>query len=142
MTLNASSTQEEKNAHYRKVLQTYADGVSAGDVDTVCGLFAEDGGMEDPVGGPWGVLQGAAAIRGLFEATAQAGVQTTRTGPISGSKANYAAMPYEVKVNGFTLQVIGLATFDEAGKITRYNVYWGPGDYDPPGRDPSEGFLD
>ena len=33
MALNANSTQAEKNAHYRKALETYADRVSAHDAD-------------------------------------------------------------------------------------------------------------
>lgn len=141
VTLNAQSTQAEKNAHYRWALQTYADRVSAQDVDGICALFADDAEVDDPVGGPMGVLKGAAAVRAFYEATATAKVHLEVAAPITGSRANKAILPLHIQALGTTMNCNSVATFNDEGKIIRYEAHWGPGDHTPADVDPLEAFL-
>lgn len=142
MTLTAQSTQAEKNAHYRRVMQTYAERVSAHDADGICALFADNAEIDDPVGGPVGVLKGAAAVRAFYEAVAAAGVTIEVVAPITGTKASQAIAPFRVSSTGTVINCNSLATFNDEGKIIRYEAHWGPGDYTPADVDPTEAFLD
>ncbi len=50
MSLSSSSTQEEKNAHYRAALTAYTEALTARDPDAILKLFAAGATLEDPVG--------------------------------------------------------------------------------------------
>lgn len=136
MPLNATSTQEEKCAHYRDMLQRYVAGVSKDDVDAVCALFADDAVIEDPFGTE--PMVGAAAVRAFYDSVAARKVRLRILGPVTGSHSNAAGMQMEVSLLGTALRCTSIAYFTEQGLISRYMAHWGPGDYDEAKGDPSQ----
>jgi len=135
MSLNAGSTQEEKCAHYRSVLQSYVAAVSRDDVAAICALYADDAVIEDPVGSE--PMAGAAAIRAFYDSVAERKVRLRILGPVTGSHGNAAAMQMEISLLGTSLRCTSVAHFNEQGLIKRYMAHWGPGDYDTEKGDPS-----
>ncbi len=140
MAINAQSTQEEKNTHYREILKAYVDSIAKEDVDAICALFSKDAEVEDPLGGPRGVLKGPEAIRLFYELAVARHVRLEITGPICGSRGDAAAMQVRIRLLGQELDCISVARFTEQGLMRRYTAHHGPGDYHGDG-DPSKAHL-
>jgi steroid delta-isomerase len=118
-------TQSEMKA----ALQAYIDGFNAGDADAIMALFADNAVIEDPVGSP---LKSRAEFETFIRDGVRFGARLSLAAPIRGSHGNHAAMAFTVTFvqDGvrYTTNSMDVMTFDEAGKITRMNGYWGPGD--------------
>ena len=91
--------------------------------------------MASDLDGHW-VLIPPLKSRAEFEAFIRQGVafgaRLSLAAPIRGSHGNAAAMAFVVtfEQDGVTITTnsVDVMTFDAAGKITRMNGYWGPGD--------------
>ena len=113
----------------KAALQAYIDGFNAGDPDAIMTLFADDAVIEDPVGSP---LKSRAEFEAFIRDGVRFGARLSLAAPIRGSHGNHAAMVFVVTFvqDGvcYTTNSMDVMTFDDAGKITWMNGYWGPGD--------------
>lgn len=113
----------------KAAMQAYVDGLNRGDAEAVIALFADDAVIEDPVG--TGPKQGQ-AIRDWFQQAVAMKAQLTLATPIRGSHGNAAAMAFTVTTEwegrSVRIRSLDVCTFDEAGRITRLEGYWGPDD--------------
>jgi steroid delta-isomerase len=113
----------------KAALQAYIDGFNAGDADAIMALFADNAVIEDPVGSP---LKSRAEFEEFIRDGVRFGARLSLAAPIRGSHGNHAAMAFVVTFvqDGvrYTTNSMDVMTFDDAGKITRMNGYWGPGD--------------
>lgn len=113
----------------KAALQAYIDGFNAGDADAIMTLFADEAVIEDPVGSP---LKSRAEFDAFIRDGVRFGARLSLAAPIRGSHGNHAAMVFVVTFvqHGvrYATNSMDVMTFDEAGKITRMNGYWGLGD--------------
>lgn len=113
----------------KAALQAYIDGFNAGDADAIMALFADNAVIEDPVGSP---LKSRAEFEAFIRQGVAYGARLSLAAPIRGSHGNQAAMAFIVIFaqdgRRITTNSVDVMTFNEAGKITRMNGYWGPGD--------------
>ncbi|MBY0402146.1 nuclear transport factor 2 family protein [Myxococcota bacterium] len=113
----------------KAVLQAYVDGLNAGDAEAVIALFAPDAVIEDPIGTP---EKRGAEIEAWFRAAAKMRARLELAAPIRGSHGNAAAMAFTVttRFEGQlrTTRSLDTMRFDEHGRITRLEAYWGPED--------------
>lgn len=120
-------------ATMRAALQAYVDRINAGDTAGVCALFAPDAVIEDPVGS---VPKMGGAIERWFEDTVAFHTRIEPVAPIRGSHGDAAALAFEVTFSPpdggrLRIRAIDVCRFDQHGKITRLDGYWGPEDMDP-----------
>lgn len=115
----------------KEVVAAYLDRHSAGDVDGVVSLFADNATVWDPVDSDPHV--GGDAVRAFFTGTHDM-VDTltlTATGPVRCA-GSFAAFPMLVNsVMGdfkMELDVIDVMTFDDDGKIVEMKAYWNMAD--------------
>ena len=110
-------------------MQAYVDGLNRGDAEAVIALFAADAVIEDPVG--TGPKQGQ-AIRAWFQQAVAMKAQLALATPIRGSHGDAAAMVFTVTTEWegrrASIRSLDVCTFDEAGRITRLEGYWGSDD--------------
>lgn len=114
----------------KQAMQAYIDLYNKDDLEGVCGLYADDATVEDPVGTP--VKDGKAAIREFYKYAMTTGARLSLAAPIRGSHGNSAAMAFDVKLNyqgaNMVIRVIDVMTFDGQGKFKSMRAYWGPSD--------------
>jgi steroid delta-isomerase len=120
-------------ATIRVAMQAYVDRINAGDAEGVRALFAADAVIEDPVGS---APKAGDEIRRWFEDTVAFGTRIEPVTPIRGSHGNAAALAFEVTFtppDGGRLRIrsIDVCRFDNSGRITRLDGYWGPEDMEP-----------
>lgn len=119
--------------HIRQVFAQYGALQSAGDVEGIVALFADDAIVRDPVNAP--AHQGKAAIRSFFEAgfAASGGVnEMTLEGGvrIAGHQAAAAFIVRTVRSRPvYRVETLDVMSFDEAGLITEMLAYWGPDNF-------------
>jgi len=112
-----------------RVFEEYAAAWSRGDVDGVAALFAPDAVVHDPVDGP--AVEGLDNIRAFF-AEFGAPVRAIRVaGPVHiSADCRHAAARMDAEAElgeGSTLvEALDVFTFDDEGRITTMNAYWGP----------------
>ena len=113
----------------KAVLQAYIDGFNEGDADAIMDLFAADAVVEDPVGSP---LKSRSEFDAFVRQGVTFGARLALAAPIRGSHGNHAAMAFTVTFRQggrcITTNSVDVMTFDDAGKITRMEGYWGPDD--------------
>jgi steroid Delta-isomerase len=115
------STLEEK----KRAVERYIASVSAGDIDGIVSLYAENATLEDPVGSA--PVEGHDAIRAFYERATKMGIRLEPTGPVRVA-GDEAAFPFRVSTEGgpkMTIDVIDVFRFDEAGKVVAMRAYWG-----------------
>lgn len=118
-------------AHMKSAVENYIARHSAGDVDGVVALFADDASAWDPVDADPHV--GADAVRAFFAGTHEMvdSLTLTSTGPIRCA-GNHAAFPMTARtVMGdfwLELDIIDVMTFDDAGLISEMRAYWNMAD--------------
>jgi len=117
---------EQVNARQRDALRRYVAAVNRKDVDAIVALFAPDGAVEDPYGGTRHNIRGSDEIRAFYEfVVAKLQIELLM---VTGSGGNAAAMAIRGRVGSDAVDNISVAQFDDAGLITKYTTYWGPGD--------------
>ena len=113
--------------HMKSAVQAYAAAHTAGDIDGIAALFAEDAVLADPVDQPAKV--GRAAIRDFFAGTHDGtqGFELAITGPIR-AVGSWAAVPLravtQIGDSTFTVEIIDVFTFDDDGSISEMRAYW------------------
>ena len=99
--------------------------------DDIVGLYAEDGTVEDPVGGE--VHIGHEAIRGFYSALADVNAEpelfTLRA--LGNEAAWYWALKVDVGGNRMRIEIISTMTFNDDGKIASMKAYWTPENITP-----------
>jgi steroid delta-isomerase len=109
----------------------YIASVSAGDVDAVMSLYADDTRVEDPVGSD--PLGGRDAVRGFYEKNAQFTFSAQRIGPVTvvGDRAAFQ-FRIDVPLGDTTLKMTStdIMTFDGTGRILTMVAY-ADGEADP-----------
>ncbi|WNG91860.1 nuclear transport factor 2 family protein [Mycobacterium sp. ITM-2016-00318] len=112
-------------------VKRYLDLAAAGKVDEIVDLYAEDGTVEDPVGGE--VHIGSEAIRGFY-AMIPKGDNATELftlRALGNEAAFYWALTVEIGGNRLRIEIISTMTFNGDGKIASMKAYWGPEDMKP-----------
>lgn len=105
------------------LMRRYVEWVDAGDIEGILTMYAEDATVEDPVGQP--VLRGIAAIAEFYrKGLGQAKVSALVTGPVRATHNGCGAVPFRVEMPEFSLQVIDVMEFDEAGLICSMKAFW------------------
>ncbi len=110
----------------KAAMQAYIDAFNSGNADNVLALYAPDATVEDPVGSP--VKHGHAQIRAFYTHSIATGAKLALDAPIRGSHSNCAAMAFSARIGPLTVRVIDIMSFDEQGKVTSMQAYFGPGD--------------
>ncbi|WP_127783350.1 nuclear transport factor 2 family protein [Rhodococcus sp. X156] len=112
----------------RDVVATYIASVTAGDVDTIVGLYADDATLEDPYGGS--VRRGREEIATHY--SGMAGMKLEAELVTVRAVADTAAFQLDVRMHAgsrvTTISSIDVMTFDEQGRITAMRAYWGNDD--------------
>jgi steroid delta-isomerase len=113
------------------IVTRYLELIAQGKVDEIVELYAEDGTVEDPVGGE--VHIGRQAIRGFYSMIPAADnaseMFTLRT--LGQEAAFYWALTVELGGNRVRIEIISTMTFNEDGKIASMKAYWGPENIKP-----------
>ena len=121
------STPEDNAATVKRYLELAAQGK----VDDIVGLYAEDGTVEDPVGGE--VHIGSEAIRGFYSMIPKGDnatdLYTLRA--LGSEAAFYWALTVEIGGNRLQIEIISTMTFNGDGKIASMKAFWGPEDMKP-----------
>ena len=114
-----------------KTVNRYLELAAQGKVDDIVELYAEDGTVEDPVGGE--VHIGREAIRGFYSMI-PAGNNETETFTLRAlgqEAAFYWALTVELGGNRVNIEIISTMTFNADGKIASMKAYWGPENIKP-----------
>ena len=110
---------------------SYLDFAAAGRTDDIVNLYAEDGTVEDPVGGE--VHIGREAIRGFYSlipaGNNAAEMFTLRA--LGQEAAFYWALTVDLGGNRVRIEIISTMTFNADGKIASMKAYWGPENVKP-----------
>lgn len=109
-------------------VEAYVRGFATGDVDMICGLFAPDAVVEDPVGSPPHV--GTEAVRRFYQRIMnEGGARLELAGPVR-TAANSAAFAFSSHLTrgGVSRRIdpIDVFDFDAEGKVKSMRAYWGP----------------
>ena len=115
------STPEDNATTVKRYLELAA----AGKVDDIVDLYADDGTVEDPVGGE--VHIGSEAIRGFYSMIPKGdnGTELFTLRALGNEAAFYWALTVEIGGNRLRIEIISTMTFDEDGKIASMKAYWG-----------------
>lgn len=101
--------------------QAYIDAFNRCDHDAVTALFAADGKLEDPVGGP--AHQGTENIRAFYKDAMVNGAQLEMKSAIS-TAVDTAAFAMQAKVGPITVDVVELQHLNAEGKIVHMKAYF------------------
>ncbi|AZI35571.1 delta(5)-3-ketosteroid isomerase [Caenibius tardaugens NBRC 16725] len=131
------ATQGVPGAHIRDVFKRYGEAHSAGDVDAILALFADDAVVRDPANAP--EHRGKSALRAFFEAGIEASggpIAMTLEGNVRIA-GNEGAAAYIVRtINSspvFRVDTLDVMTFNEQGLIAQMIAYWGPENFQQEG---------
>lgn len=109
-------------------VHAYVEAFDKQDPAMAAALFADDAVVEDPIGSPPKV--GQAAILEFYTQSMATGARLHLTGPIRVAAA-HAAFAMQVRLNwdgkDMAIDVIDTFAFDDAGKVTLMQAYFGPG---------------
>ncbi len=118
----------EDNAN---TVKRYLELAGEGKVDDIVDLYADDGTVEDPVGGE--VHIGREAIRGFYSMI-PAGDNASEMFTLRSlgqEAAFYWALTVELGGNRVQIEIISTMTFNDDGKIASMKAYWGPENVKP-----------
>lgn len=109
-------------------VHAYVEAFDKQDPAMAAALFADNAVVEDPIGSPPKV--GQAAILEFYTQSMATGARLHLAGPIRVAAA-HAAFAMQVRLNwdgkDMAIDVIDTFAFDEAGKVTLMQAYFGPG---------------
>jgi steroid delta-isomerase len=115
-------------------VQRYAAAHTAGDIDAIARIFAEDAVVADPVHQP--VHEGREAIRAFFAGTHEISdsLDLQVTGPVRAVDS-FAAVPLRAvsTIGGskVAVDIIDVFTFGDDGLVTDMKAYWDPATITP-----------
>jgi steroid delta-isomerase len=109
-----------------KTVEKYLELAAQGRPDDIVELYAEDGTVEDPVGGE--VHIGREAIRGFYSKIPTGNNQTElfTLRALGQEAAFYWALTIELGDDRMKIEIISTMTFNDDGKIASMKAYWGP----------------
>ena len=118
----------------KAAVQAYTAAHTAGDIDGIIAVFAEDAVVADPVDKP--AFVGHDAIRAFFTGTHEfaESLELLVTGPIRAVDMFAAAPLRAVTSMGgskFAVDIIDVFTFNDEGKVTDMKAYWTASDIAP-----------
>ena len=109
-------------------VHAYVEAFDKQDPAMAAAIFADNAVVEDPIGSPPKV--GQAAILEFYTQSMATGAKLHLTGPIRVAAA-HAAFAMQVRLNwdgkDMAIDVIDTFAFDEAGKVTLMQAFFGPG---------------
>lgn len=109
-----------------KTVNRYLELAAAGHADEIVELYAEDGTVEDPVGGE--VHIGREAIRGFYKSLPttnnETDVFTLRA--LGHEVAFHWALTVDLGESRMRIDIISVMTFNDDGKIASMKAYWTP----------------
>jgi steroid delta-isomerase len=117
----------------RHVFARYGEVQTAGDIEGILALFAENAVLRDPANAP--EHRGKPAIRAFFEAGKAASggaIEMKLEGGvrIAGNEAAAAFIARTVNNSPvFRVETLDVMTFNEEGLITQMIAYWGPDNF-------------
>jgi len=108
------------------VVDTYMKAMTAGNLEQVVGLYADDAILEDPVGTD--VLNGIAAITEFYTGALQAKIHLERTGQVRLA-SNELTFPFRCEYTGpdgpVAIDIIDHFILNEEHKIISMRAFWG-----------------
>jgi steroid Delta-isomerase len=109
-----------------KAVNRYLELAGQGRTDDIVELYAEDGTVEDPVGGE--VHIGREAIRGFYNnlANVNAEPEVVTLRALGNEVAWFWALKVDVGGNRMRIEIISTMTFNDEGKIASMKAYWSP----------------
>jgi steroid delta-isomerase len=114
-------------AEMTETVLRYTGAHTAGDVDAIAALFAEDAVLADPVDAP--EHHGRDAVHDFFAATHATldSMELRATGPVR-AVGSWAAVPLQARshIGGsvYEVDIIDVFTFGDDGLITDMRAYW------------------
>lgn len=123
----------------RSSVQAYSELFNACDYEAIADLFSDDAVIIDPVGTEPKI--GKKNIVEFYKMATRGGTHLENPGPvriaantaafplkalIKGIKAENKAVDVDLPSGAMTIDIIDVFTFDEDGKITNMQAYWGP----------------
>ncbi|MGI9284455.1 MAG: nuclear transport factor 2 family protein [Pseudomonadales bacterium] len=111
--------------HIADVMQQYVNAMSAGDIDAIINIYAENAVVEDPVGSD--PLRGHAAIRDFYTSSTEAVEKMTLEGNVRarGTWGACAMLAYPKGVDGMVIETLDVMEFNDDGKVVAMTAYWG-----------------
>ncbi len=104
------------------VVHRYVEAFDKQDMDIIREIYAGDAVVEDPVGTDPYV--GIEAICGFYEGGLNSGAKLHLTGN-PRCAGNAVAFPFQVKMGeDFSIEIIDVFEFDDAGKVVSMKAYW------------------
>jgi steroid Delta-isomerase len=121
-------TAQDKVQAITDTVNRYIALLSAGDVDGLAGLYADDATVEDPVGGE--VHIGRQAIKGFYSAVANVDRSAELVSlRVAGSEA---AFHFRLTVaagdSKMLIEPIDTMVFNDEGKVAAMKAYWSAAD--------------
>ena len=112
--------------HIALTMQAYVDNITAGDLDGVLALFAEDAVVEDPVGSD--PACGHAALWEFYTMACDSVGKMELDGSVRARGAwgacGMLAYPKGAE-DSMVIETLDVMNFNEEGKITSMKAYWG-----------------
>jgi len=109
--------------HVRRVFERYCELVTAGDVDAIARLYAEDATVEDPVGST--PHRGRDAIREFYRASAGS-VRLALEGRVrtAGNEGAAAMIARPAADPSLRVETLDVMTFRDDGLVTSMRAWW------------------
>ena len=109
-------------AEIKDAMRRYTELITAGDLEGIVQLYAEDATVEDPVGSDPHV--GHDAIREFYKKAE--GIEMVLDGAVRVAGNNGAAgMIAKMREMKLAIETLDIMVFNDAGKITSMKAYWG-----------------
>src|SRR6201991_2849301 len=116
---------------HAKIVNRYLELAGEGRTDDIVDLYAEDGTVEDPVGGEGHI--GHEAIRGFYSALANVNAEpelfTLRA--LGNEAAWFWALRVAVGGKRMRIEITSTMTFNDDGKVGSMKAYWTPDNVTP-----------
>jgi len=127
--------------HMQEAVEAYISLFNAQDAEGIANLYADNATVNDPVGAP--PKEGKEAILNFYKLAVKNGAKLKLSGPVRIA-GNSAAFPFtcsvgamthvdadiavevELPKGGMIIEIIDTFAFNEEGKVTEMNAYWGP----------------
>ena len=112
----------------RATADSYIAALTAGDLEGVMALYADNATVEDPVGGGT-IHEGAAAIREFYSTVVAMKIEgEVLDARVCGNDLlfNFEITTHFDAENSATINVWDLMTHDEQGKVVSMRAYWTP----------------
>lgn len=112
--------------HIAATLQAYVDNITAGDLEGVLDLFADDAVVEDPIGSE--PVVGRENLREFYTMACDSVAKMVLEGNVR-ARENWGACSMLAYPKGMedslVIETLDVMTFNDDGKISSMKAYWG-----------------